>query len=603
MAKKQTRGPGGGAFEKPRGRAKPILLRLWGYLARDKWLLALAALLSIGGNLLGLVGPKLSGAAIDAIRPGAGAVDFDTVFRYAGYMLLFYLLSAIAGYLLGALMITLSRRVICQMRQQLFDHITRLPVRFFDSRPVGDVLSVLSYDIDTINASLSHDLVQMLASAITVLGSLAMMLSISPQLILVFAVTVPISVIFTRFRSRRARALYRTRSEKLGLLNGYAEEMTGGLRTIRTYHREDVFLQRFEQRNADACDANYKADSFACMTGPTVNFINNLSLALISIFGGLLYMAGGISLGNVSSFVLYSRKFSGPINEFSNIISELQSAMAAAERVFRLLDEPEELPDAPDARPLADVAGRVQLQDVCFGYDPEAPVLRGLDLEAKPGQTVAIVGPTGCGKTTIINLLMRFYDADSGAICIDGQDICHVRRDDLRKAFSMVLQDTWLFTGTIYENLAYGRPGVTRQQVEEAAKAAHVDSYIRSLPDGYDTLLVDGGESISKGQKQLLTIARAMLLDAPMLILDEATSNVDTRTERTIQAAMLRLMAGRTCFVIAHRLSTIRNADKIAVLQDGRIAQCGTHDELMAVGGLYSELYRAQFDAGEELAV
>ncbi len=601
MAKKQNRGPGGGAFEKPRGKAKPILLRLWGYLAKDKWLLALAAVLSIGGNLLALLGPKLSGAAIDAIRPGAGAVDFETVFRYTGYMLVFYLISAVSGYALATLMVTLSRRVVCQMRQQLFEHLTRLPVRFYDSRPVGDVLSVLSYDIDTINASLSHDLVQMLASAITVVGSLGMMLSISPQLILIFAVTVPISVIFTRFRSRRSRALYRTRSEKLGILNSYAEEMTGGLKTIRTYHREDVFLDRFEQRNAAACDANYNADSFACMTGPTVNFINNLSLALISIFGGLLYMAGGISLGNVSSFVLYSRKFSGPINEFSNIISELQSALAAAERVFRLLDEPEETPDAPDAAPLTTVTGSVALQDVCFGYDPEGPVLKDLDLTVQPGQTVAIVGPTGCGKTTIINLLMRFYDADAGVITIDGQNICHVRRADLRKAFSMVLQDTWLFTGTVYENLAYGRPDVTKEQVVAAARAAHVDSYIRALPQGYDTVLADGGESISKGQKQLLTIARAMLLDAPMLILDEATSNVDTRTERIIQAAMLQLMAGRTCFVIAHRLSTIRNADKIAVLQNGRIAQRGTHEQLMAAGGLYSELYKAQFDAGEAI--
>ena len=605
MAKPQKMpgpGPRGGVYEKPTGRAKPILLRLWGYLAHDKWLLLLAAVFSISANLLALLGPKLSGSAIDAIRPGKGAVDFETVFRYAVLMLVFYLISSILSYALATLMVTLSRKVVRRMRQELYDHLTRLPVRFFDTRAVGDVLSVLSYDIDTINASLSHDLVQMLASAITVLGSVAMMLSISPILVLVFAVTVPISILFTKYRSGKVRRLYRSRSEKLGVLNGYAEEMTGGLKTIRAYHREQVFLDRFEQRNADACNANCEADAFACITGPTVNFINNLSLSLISIFGGLLYMAGGISLGNVSSFVLYSRKFSGPINEFSNIISELQSAMAAAERVFRLLDEPEEAPDVPGAAELTAVRGDVKLEHVRFGYDADKPVLKDFSLEAKDGQTVAIVGPTGCGKTTVINLLMRFYDADAGSITIDGQELCSVTRESLRKAFSMVLQDTWLFTGTIYENLAYGRPEVTREQVEAAARAAHVDSYIQSLPQGYDTLLADGGEGISKGQKQLLTIARAMLLDAPMLILDEATSNVDTRTERTIQAAMLELMAGRTCFVIAHRLSTIRGADKIAVISDGRVAECGTHDELMAKGGLYSELYSAQFDAAEEYA-
>lgn len=592
-------GPGGGAFEQPRGKAVPILKRIWSYLSRYWVLLTLALLLSIGSNLFALVGPKLSGLAIDAIRPGPGQVDFETVFRYAGLMLLFYLISSLLSYGLASLMVVLSRKVVRRMRQELFDHLTRLPVRFFDTHSVGDVLSTLSYDVDTINASLSNDLVQMLASVFTVGGSLIMMLSIAPPLLLVFAFTIPISVLFTRYRSRRARKLYRTRSEKLGLLNGYAEEMTGGVQTIRAYHQEAVFLDRFETRNANACQANCQADSFACITGPTVNFINNLSLALVSIFGGLLYMSGGITLGSVSSFVLYSRKFSGPINEFANIISELQSALAAAERVFRLLDEPEEDADAPDAEVLENVCGEVELKNVKFGYDAGHPVLNSFSLKASPGQTVAIVGPTGAGKTTVINLLMRFYDAESGSLTVDGHELCRLTRASLRKTFSMVLQDTWLFTGTVYENLTYGRPEVTREQVVAAAKAAHVHRSIEALPQGYDTLLSDGGAGISKGQKQLLTIARAMLCNAPMLILDEATSNVDTRTERSIQEAMLRLMQGRTCFVIAHRLSTIRNADKIAVLQNGTIAECGTHEELMARGGLYCELYRSQFDAAE----
>ena len=588
-------GPGGGAFERPTVRSGIVLKRLWKYLYAYKWLLALAALLSIGSNMLNLIGPKLSGYAIDAIKPGPGQVDFAAVFYYAGLMLVFYLFSSLFSYALATLMVQLSRNVVYRMRRDVFEHLTRLPVSFYDTHAVGDVLSVLSYDIDTISASLSNDLVQMLASVITVGGSFIMMISISPQLMLIFVVTIPASIIFTRYRSKRVRPLFRKRSAELGRMNGFAEEMTGGLKTIRAYHREEVFRDRFEEHNAAACDANYQADCFASMTGPAVNFITNLSLALISLFGALLYMAGSISLGNVSSFVLYSRKFSGPINEFANIISELQSALAAAERVFRLLDEPQEAPDAPGAKTLDDVRGSVEFRNINFGYGDE-PVLKDFNLAAKPGQVVAIVGPTGAGKTTVINLLMRFYDPDGGCILIDGKDTRGLTRASVRRACSMVLQDTWLFSGTIYENLAYGRQNVTLDEVKAAAKAAGIDGYIESLPQQYDTFLADGGVNISKGQKQLLTIARAMLLDAPMLILDEATSNVDTQTERRIQAAMLKLMEGRTCFVIAHRLSTIQNADVIAVLRGGTVAESGTHAELMAKGGYYSELYRAQFD-------
>ena len=514
-------------------------------------------------------------------------------------MLVFYFAAAALSYVLATLMVRLSRNVVYRMRKDIYDHLMRLPVRFFDTHAIGDVLSVLSYDVDTINASLSNDLVQMLTSVITVAGSFGMMLSISPQLILIFVVTIPISVMFTRHRSKRVRPLYRRRSAGLGALNGFAEEMTGGLKTIKAYGREEVFLFLFGKEPPRLRRQLARRTPFSSSTGPGVNFINNLSLALVSLFGALLYMAGGISLGSVSSFVLYSRKFSGVINEFANIISELQSALAAAERVFQLLDEAEEAPDAPGARELSGVRGAVALRGVRFGYGG-APVLDGFTLAAQPGQVVAIVGPTGAGKTTVINLLMRFYDADSGSITVDGQEILSLTRASLRRAYSMVLQDTWLFSGTVYENLAYGKEGVMLEQVRAAARAAKIDRFIEALPQGYDTVLRDGGNSISKGQRQLLTIARAMLLDAPMLILDEATSNVDTRTERRIQAAMLRLMEGRTCFVIAHRLSTIRNADVIAVLREGTVAECGTHDELMRRGGYYSELYRAQFDAAQD---
>ena len=577
MAKQ--RNMGGGSFERPTQKTSYIIKRLWKYLSPYKWLLALAAALSIGGNALALIGPKLSGFAIDAIE-AVGGVDFAGVFKYAGLMIAFYAASSVISYILANLMIRLSRKAVYSMRRDAFNTLASLPVSFFDTHQTGDVISVISYDIDTINSSLSSDLVQMIASVITVCGSFVMMLSISPHLILVFVVTIPISVLFTRFCSKRVRPLYRRRSKKLGELNGFIEEITSGLKTTKAYSREQVFIDRFDVKNDEAVEANYEADHFSCITGPTVTFINNLSLALISIFGALMYMAGGITLGNISSFVLYSRKFSGPINEFANIISDLQSALAAAERVLRLIDEKGEPADRPNAAVLgadAPVRGDVRLDGVSFGYSEGQTVLNNVTFNAERGRVIAIVGPTGCGKTTIINLLMRFYDATTGEIRVDGSEVRDITRSSLRGAYTMVLQDTWLFHGTVFDNIAYGKKDVTREDVERAAKAARIHGYIMSLPDGYDTVLSDNGVNISKGQKQLLTIARAMLLDSPMLILDEATSNVDTQTERSIQDAMLKLMNGRTCFVIAHRLSTIRHADNIIVLSDGRIVVHGRH--------------------------
>lgn len=596
MAKQ--RNMGGGSFERPTQKTSYIIKRLWKYLSPYKWLLALAAALSIGGNALALIGPKLSGFAIDAIE-AVGGVDFAGVFKYAGLMIAFYAASSVISYILANLMIRLSRKAVYSMRRDAFNTLASLPVSFFDTHQTGDVISVISYDIDTINSSLSSDLVQMIASMITVCGSFVMMLSISPHLILVFVVTIPISVIFTRFRSKRVRPLYRRRSKKLGELNGFIEEITSGLKTTKAYSREQVFIDRFDVKNDEAVEANYEADHFSCITGPTVTFINNLSLALISIFGALMYMAGGITLGNISSFVLYSRKFSGPINEFANIISDLQSALAAAERVLRLIDEKGEPADRPNAAVLgadAPVRGDVRLDGVSFGYSEGQTVLNNVTFNAERGRVIAIVGPTGCGKTTIINLLMRFYDATTGEIRVDGSEVRDITRSSLRGSYTMVLQDTWLFHGTVFENIAYGKKDVTREDVERAAKAARIHGYIMSLPDGYDTVLSDNGVNISKGQKQLLTIARAMLLDSPMLILDEATSNVDTQTERSIQDAMLKLMNGRTCFVIAHRLSTIRHADNIIVLSDGRIVEHGRHDELLAKRGAYYTMYHAQFE-------
>jgi ATP-binding cassette subfamily B protein len=393
------------------------------------------------------------------------------------------------------------------------------------------------------------------------------------------------------------RPLFRRRSAKLGQLNGFVEEMLNGQKTIRAYGREDAVLTAFDQKNNDAVQAYTVAETNGTITGPSVNCINNLSLALVCVFGSVLFLRGKVGLGDLSSFVQYSRKFSGPINEIANIIAELQSAFAAAERVFTLIDADPEAPDAADAEELTDVKGDVRFRQVDFSYDPGKPIIQGLNFHAAPGSLTAIVGPTGAGKTTIINLLMRFYDVNGGAVLVDGKDIRTLTRATLRKAFTMVLQDTWLFHGTIFDNIAYGKPDATMEEVVAAAKAAHIHSYISRLPQGYNTVLSDNGTSISKGQKQLLTIARAMLLDAHMLILDEATSNVDTQTEQQIQAAMRQLMQGKTCFVIAHRLSTIRSADHILVLQGGKVAEQGTHEALMARDGIYKKLYLSQFDA------
>lgn len=574
---------------------KGTILRLGKYMLHYKWLLLLAIICTFGSNLFSLVGPKLTGYAIGAIEPGKGKVDFELVGYYAAWMAAFYVISAAMSYGLQVLMLTISRKVVYKMRQDVFEKLMAMPVGYFDIHQTGDIISRISYDIDTVNASLSHDLVQLLTTVITVVGALLMMISISPQLVLVFAVTVPLSILITKTLTGKTRPLFRERSAKLGAMNGFVEEMVTGQKSLKAYGREDYTIGRFDEKNKEAVDAYYRAEYYGSVVGPCVNFVNNLSLSLISVFGALLYLAGKMSVANISSFVLYSRKFSGPINEAANIMSELQSALAAAERVFRLIDEETEKADAPMAEELTEVVGDVEMSHVKFGYLPEKTIIHDLSFRAEPGKLIAIVGPTGAGKTTLINLLMRFYYPESGNISVDGRDADSLTRKSIRKAYAMVLQDTWLFYGSIYENLAYGKADATKEEVIAAAKAAHIHSFIKRLPQGYDTILTDEGTNISKGQKQLLTIARAMLLDAKMLILDEATSNVDTRTEQQIQKAMRKLMQDKTCFVIAHRLSTIQNADLILVVNDGEVVEQGTHEELMNRDGMYRRLYQAQW--------
>lgn len=585
-------------FAKRKIDTKFVVRHLFRYLKPYFPLFVLVFLANLAAVALSLLGPKICGDAIDCIRTD-GSTDFGRITYYCVLLAGVYILSGVVTYLSAIGMGYVARRMVRKMRNDTFEKLISLPVSYFDSRQAGDVISVLSYDVDTVGESLANDISLVLTSAVSIVGSLVMMLTIAPLLVLVFAVTIPLSVLFTRFMAKRVQPLFRERSAKLGQLNGFVEEMIAGQKTTKAYGCEQKVIEKFEEKNRDSVEAYAKAEYLSSVSGPSVNFINNFSLTLISVFGALMYMFSfnGITVGQISSFVLYSRKFSGPINEIANVIGDFQSAFAAAERVFRVLEEQPEKPDAEDAEELTDVQGNVEIRGVTFGYTPDKKVLKDFSLTAKKGDLVAIVGHTGAGKTTVINLLMRFYDVDGGTIRIDGKEITAVTRSSLRRAFTMVLQDTWLFAGTVYENIAYGKENVTREEVERVCRAAKIHSFITRLPQGYDTYLADNAVNISKGQKQLLTIARAMLLDSPMLILDEATSNVDTRTEQIIQEAMTNLMRGRTCFVIAHRLSTIKNADKILVMENGNVVEQGTHEQLIKKNGVYGKLYYSQFEA------
>ncbi|MBQ5796405.1 MAG: ABC transporter ATP-binding protein [Firmicutes bacterium] len=580
---------------------KATLIRVIGYLMQHKLQLFAVLTLSLLSNLLALAGPKLSGTAINLISEGgeSGIMDFPLIYKYAALLLVFYVASSIMSYIVNVSMIHLSRKITYTLRKDTFNHLLKLPVSFFDNNTTGDILSRISYDIDTLNASLSNDVVHVLSSVVTISGSLFMMLSLCPKLCLVFTVTIPLALALASYLTKMVQPMFRARSKAAGELNGYVEEMISGKKTLRAYTQEERVIGEMAVQNKRLVDEYFKTDYYATIMGPGTNATNNLALALVSIFGAILFLRGQIDIGGISAFVLYSRKFTGPIREVAEIYGELQSSLAAAERVFRVMDEDPEPADAMNAVELpveeGRVEGNVELQNVNFGYTKDKVILKDFSMKAPKGSLIAIVGPTGAGKTTFINLLMRFYDIDSGKILVDGLSSTDITRKSLRLSYSMVLQDTWLFYGTIYENIAYGRPEATREEVIAAAKAAHIHHYIESLPQGYDTLLIDDGTNISKGQKQLLTIARALLMKTPMLILDEATSNVDTRTEHQIQAAMRTLMEDKTCFVVAHRLSTIRNADCILVVRDGNVVERGNHEELMKLRGFYYEMHQAQY--------
>ena len=583
------------AEHKPKD-GKKALRRILSYVKEFRLLIFFAVILSFTANILSLIGPSLAGKAINEAAAGVGKVDFSKVLYYVKYMLLFYVSSSLISLGISIMMTMVAKFTARKLRKECFEKLSRLPVSFFDRNQAGDIISRVSYDVDVVSASIQTDIVAIMTSFTTVIGSLIMMLRISPALAVIVLITIPISVSYTIYIKKKTRPLFIKRSKSYGFMNGFVEEMFSGEKTIQAYAYENQVCENFAKVNGEAADAYYRADSRGVAIGPSMGMINNMSLGLIATLGSFLFMGGRVTLGQISSFILYSRKFSGPINEIANIMNEILSALSASERIFNLLDQNEEVEDVENAVELTDVKGDVRFENVSFGYEEGKTILHDLSFRADAGRLIAIVGPTGAGKTTMINLLMRFYDCDSGQILVDGRNELEYTRPSLRAAYAMVLQDTWLFRGTVYENIAYGAENATLEDVVRVAKKAHIHPFIMRLPNGYDTVIREDGGNISKGQKQLLTIARAMLYDSKMLILDEATSNVDTSTEREIQAAMLELMKGKTCFVIAHRLSTIQNADNILVLDHGDVVEQGTHRELMDKKGFYYKLYASQYE-------
>jgi ATP-binding cassette subfamily B protein len=536
------------------------------------------------------------------LTPGMG-VDFIALRNIALLLALAYLLSAVFSWLQQYLTVGISQGIVYELRNEVSRKLAKLPLRYFDSHARGDILSRVTNDIDNIANTLQQSLTQIITSLLTIVGVLGMMFSINWMLALISLLTVPISVVVTLFIAKRSQKQFSLQWERTGDLNGHVEEMHTGRNIVKVFGREKESEAVFDEKNEKLYQASFKAQFISGTIQPMMNFVGNLNYVAIAVIGGIKVASGTLSLGDVQAFIQYSRQFTWPITQVASIMNVMQSAVASAERVFELLDETEESPEPVVPVQLTECCGHIELSDVSFRYEPETPLIEDLDLDVKPGQTVAIVGPTGAGKTTLVNLLLRFYEIDHGTIRVDGVDTREMARNDLRSIFGMVLQDAWLFGGTIRENIAYGREGATPEQIESAAKAAYVDHFVRTLPGGYDTVLDDEATNVSQGEKQLLTIARAFLADPEVLILDEATSSVDTRTEILIQKAMARLMKNRTSFVIAHRLSTIRDADVILVMNHGRIVEKGTHAELLEARGFYYDLYNSQFVEAYDEAV
>ena len=553
--------------------------------------------LALLGTLSALFGPKLLGDMTDIIIRGvAGSgIDFAALER-TGYLLLgLYGLSAVFGYVQGYVMASVSQRITQGLRARVAEKVARLPLRYLDRHETGNAISLVTNDVETISQNLNQSLVQVITSLVTIVGVLVMMLTISAPMTAIALLIVPLSLQFVRVVIKKSQRYFAAGQGALGRMDGHIEEMFANHLIVKAYNGEADALARFERINGELYQSGWKAQFVSGLIMPVMHVISNLGYVAVTLAGGYLALSGRVTVGGIQAFLQYMNQFTQPITQTANIANVFQSTVAAAERIFEFLEEPEEPAEQGALSVPASVRGEVAFEEVCFGYEPDRPVIRGFSARIAPQQNVAIVGPTGAGKTTLVNLLMRFYDLDGGRITVDGVDIARYRRRDVRSLFGMVLQDTWLFAGSIAENIAFARPEATREEIIAAATAAHADHFIRTLPQGYDTQLGDSIDSISAGEKQLLTIARAILADASMLILDEATSSVDTRTELLIQSAMDRLTHGRTSFVIAHRLSTIKSADLILVMREGNIIEQGKHEELLAKGGFYADLYNSQF--------
>ena len=595
------RGPGGGRgriVEKPKD-FKKAAGRLIGYITAYRLPLAVVALFAVCSTVFSVTAPKILGNATTEIYNGViggTGIDFGALLSILKLLGALYLISALCSFIQGYIMNGLTQRIGARLRSDINAKLHRLPMKYFDTRTNGEILSYITNDVDTVTQGVSQSVTQIITSITTVIGVLYMMISINIYMTVAVLLILPLSGIIVSQIMRRTQPLFKRRQASLAEVNGMIEESYGGHTVIKVFNHEAASVEEFARLNDELYRISRRSEFLGGFIQPVMDLMSNISYVLVAVLGGYAASAGRITVGNIQSFIQYSRRLSQPINQVARISNTLQSTMAAAERVFAMLDEEEE--PRGEGRPIdADKArGDVELRHVAFGYDPQQPVIHDLCAHAAPGRKIAIVGPTGAGKTTIVKLLMRFYDVQGGGIYVDGEDIRTLDRSGLRSLFGMVLQDTWLFSGTIRENIRYGRPDAADEEVYAAAKAARADHFIRSLTDGYDTVLSEEGSNISQGQKQLLTIARAILKDPRILILDEATSSVDTRTEILIQKAMDTLMEGRTSFIIAHRLSTIRDADIILVMRDGDIVEQGSHQELLAKGGFYAELYNSQFE-------
>ena len=588
---------------------KGTMAKLLQYLGEYKAKVIVVLVFALASTIFSIVGPKLLGDAtttlfegIVAQLAGNGAVDFDAIGQILLLTLGLYLASAAFAYVMGWIMAGVSANIAYRLRKDISDKLNRLPLKYFDKTTQGEVLSRITNDVDTVNQTLSQSLTQIITSVVTVLGVLGMMFWINWAMTLVALLVIPLSLVVVSLIVRRSQGYFKEQQEYLGHVNGHVEEMFGGHLMMKAFNGEARSIETFDGFNESLHEVAWKSQFLSGLLFPIMTFIGNLGYVAVAIMGGYLTIRRAITVGDIQAFIQYVRTFTQPLMQLANVSNVLQQTAAASERVFEFLEEEEEARETENPVQLEGATGKVEFQDVTFGYDPEKPVIKNLTAWAKPGQKVAIVGPTGAGKTTIVKLLMRFYDVTGGAILVDGHDIREFKRSDLRKNFAMVLQDTWLYNDTIMENIRYGAPGASDEEVIATAKAAHVDHFVLTLPDGYNMVINEEVTNISQGQMQLLTIARAVLADPRILILDEATSSVDTRTEILIQQAMDRLMEGRTSFIIAHRLSTIRNADVILVMDDGDIVEKGTHEELLEKDGFYAEMYNSQFEQREETA-